>query len=130
MPTRVPLDSAGSFDLEEVTLPRGSYCQIRLTLTRLPAVTDPSPLPPLGTSVWLTRPAGLPALALSYPLALELPLAKPWQARSGAAALKITLQPGSANDLLADASLSEGALVSLLSARWVKSSKLVLTQGR
>lgn len=41
--------------------------------------------------------------------------------------MTLTLDPSAANDLLADASLSEGALVRLLRARWAARSKLVLT---
>lgn len=127
VPTRLPLNRQGRYKLGEVTLPQARYCSVRLTLTSLPAVTQPAPLPNLASSVRLTRPNGLPALELPYVVALELPLAKPWQANHGTAAMTLTLDPSAANDLLADASLSEGALVRLLRARWAARSKLVLT---
>jgi hypothetical protein len=127
---RAPLDRASRILLGDVVLPQGSYCQIRLTLTRLPRTTQPKALPPLDTSVRLARPGALPALAVAYPVPLELPLSNPWHAKHGAAALTITLDPAAANDVLADASLGEGAVVRLLTARWVQRSLLVLEARR
>ena len=126
--TRVRLDRADSYPLGTVVIPSGRYCQVRLTLTRLPATTGADALPALETSVRLSRPGNLPPMAPSYIVGLELPFAQPWQAGHGNAQLTLTLDPSSAAPVLADASLSEGALLRLVVARWVASSQLTLRQ--
>ena len=126
--TRVRLDRADSYPLGTVVIPSGRYCHVRMTLTRLPATTGAHALPALETSVRLSRPGNLPPMAPSYIVGLELPFAKPWQAGHGNAQLTLTLDPSSAAPVLADASLSEGALLRLVVARWVASSRLTLQQ--
>ena len=130
IPTRVPLDRGGSYSLGAVEMPSGLYCQVRLTLTRLPKTEQPKALPALDNSIRLTRPGALPPVAVSYVVPLELPFGKPWQASQGKAELTMTLDPSSANPVLADASLSEGALLRLIVARWVDTSKLSVTTVR
>jgi hypothetical protein len=121
--TRVRLDRAGSFALGALVLPSGRYCHVRLTFTRLPATTGANALPALENSLRFSRPGNLPPLAPSYIVGLELPFAKPWQAGHGNAQLTLSLDPSSAAPVLADASLSEGALLRLVVARWVASSQ-------
>ncbi len=82
---------------------------------------------PLEQSIRLARPAGQVPLALGYAVALELPLAQPWQARQGRALLTIKLDPAAGKPVLADASLGEGALVQQLVAHWAAQSTLRLT---
>jgi hypothetical protein len=130
VPLRVPLDRAGRFDLGAVVLPSGRYCQVRLTLTRLPATPAPQAQPALDTSLRLTRPGALAPVATPYPMALELPFAQPWQAGHGTAQLTMTLDPAAARAVLADADLSEGALLRGVVQRWTQSSRLSLSQGR
>jgi hypothetical protein len=127
---RVALDLPGKFSLGAVVVPSGSYCHIRLTLTRLPSVSQPTILSALETSVRVARPGALPAMALTYAVPLELPFAKAWRASHGAAELTVTLDTAAADATLADASLSEGALVRLVTARWASQSKVVLVQKR
>jgi hypothetical protein len=126
--TRVRLDRAGSYPLGTVVVPSGRYCTVRLTLTRLSATKGADALPALETSLRLSRPGNLPPMAPSHIVGLELPFTKPWQAGHGNAQLTLTLDPSSAAPVLADASLSEGALMRLVVARWVASSRLTLRQ--
>jgi hypothetical protein len=128
--TRVPLDRAGTYPLGRLVIPSGRYCRVRLTLTRLPATTDAHALPALETSVRLSRPGSLAPVATTYPVALELPLAQPWQAGHGNARMSLTLDPSSVAPVLANASLSEGALLRQVVARWVASSEVALHQPR
>jgi hypothetical protein len=121
VPTRVRLDRAGSYPLGTVVVPSGMYCQVRLTLTRLPSTTA---APPLASSVRLTRPAGLAEVSTPYPVPVELPLATPWQAGHGVALLTMTLDPAAAAPVLADRSLSEGGLMRQVVARWVAASRV------
>lgn len=130
VPTRLVLDRGATYPLGAVVVPSGTYCQVRLTLTRLPSVAKPNALPALNTSVRLTRPGALPPLALGYPVALELPFAKPWQVGHGQAQLTMTLNPASAMPVLADATLGEGSLMRQIVARWVATSSLSLTSVR
>lgn len=130
VPTRVPLDRSASYPLGSVVIPSGFYCQVRLTLTRLPKTDQPKALPALDNSIRLTRPGSLPPIAVSYVLPLELPFSKPWHAGQGKAELTMTLDPSAAKSVLADASLSEGALLRLIAARWVATSNLSVTTSR
>lgn len=128
--TRVPLDRAGNFPLGAVVVPEGLYCQVRLSLTRLPSTVQPTELPALETSVHLTRPGALAPLAVGYVVPIEISFATPWRASHGQAELSIALEPSSAKSVLADASLGEGALVRLVSARWAATGHLKLKQTR
>ena len=128
--TRVPLDRGGSYPLGTVEVPSGTYCQVRLTLTRLPKADQPNALRALDSSIRLTRPGSLPPIAVSYVVPLELPFSKAWHASQGKAELTMTLDPSSAKPVLADASLSEGALLRLIVDRWVATSNLSVTTGR
>ena len=128
--TRVFLNKPSKFNFDEVTVSQASYCQVRLTLTRLAGSNEPKGLPALETSIYLTRPAKLAAVALNYPVALVLNLPSPWQAKQGMATLTMTLDPASASDILADASLGEGALIRKLAERWVQTSHVQLNATR
>lgn len=128
--TRVFFNKPSKFNFGEVTVSQASYCQVRLTLTRLAGSNEPNGLPALETSIYLTRPAKLAAVALNYPVALVLNLPSPWQAKQGMATLTMTLDPASASDILADASLGEGALIRKLAERWVQTSHVQLNATR
>ena len=130
VPTRLPLDRGASYSLGTVVVPSGIYCQVRLTLTRLPKADQPNALPALDSSIRLTRPGSLPPIALSYIVPLELPFSKPWHAGQGKAELTMTLNTSSAKPVLADASLSEGALLRLIVDRWIATSKMSVTTAR
>jgi hypothetical protein len=121
---RVRLDRAGKYALGRAVIPSGRYCKVRLTLNRLPPTNGAGALPALETSVRLSRPGKLPPMALSYVVALELPFAKPWQAGHGSAQLTMSFDPSAAASVLADASLSEGALLRSVTERWIASSRL------
>lgn len=124
---RVPLDRADRISLADVAVAKGRYCRVRLTFARLPSVTQPTPLPPLNTSVRLTRPGNLSGVALNYAVPFVLSLAPPWQADGQAASLTIKLDPASANDLLADANIDKGRIAQRVMARWVETSKVTVT---
>jgi hypothetical protein len=128
--TRVFFNKPSKVNFGEVSMSQASYCQVRLTLTRLAGSNEPKGLPALETSIYLTRPAKLPVVALNYPVALVLNLPSPWQAKQGMATLTMTLDPASASDILADVSLGEGALIRKLAERWVQTSYVQLSAIR
>ena len=107
---RLPLDRAHSVSLGDIAVAALTYCRARLSLARLPARTQPTPLPPLETSVRMARPGGLPPMLLEYSHPFVVSLARPWNANGRPAQLTITLDPAAAKPVLADAGLDAGTL--------------------
>ena len=107
---RVPLDQAQATALGELIVPRGTYCEVRLTLARLPAVQGPVPIPALPASLRLARPGALPPFLIDYSQPVAIGLTERWNAGNCPARLTVLLRPGKLRPLLANAALDFGEL--------------------
>jgi hypothetical protein len=124
---RVPLDQSQDVDIGELPVALGTYCQVRLTLARLPSVAQPVSLPALPYSFRMARPGSLPPLELNYAHPFIIALKKPWIANGKVSNLKITLYPLLVQPLLADTSLDAGTLSQKVLTLLAKRAKAVVT---
>lgn len=123
---RVPLDAPQTLALGELVTPHAVYCEVRLTLARLPSVQNPVPLPALPVSLRMARPGNLPALQIDYSQPLSIKLSRPWTAEGCAAQLAITMRPGNLHPLLANAALDFGQLSQLVITGLAQNSEATL----
>ena len=92
---RVALDLAGITPVGEIVAPAARYCQVLLTLARLPAAAGATDSPELPFSLRLSTPKGR-EIKLDFRESLAVNLDKPWLANGRSATLVITLRPRSA----------------------------------
>lgn len=128
---RLPLDQSHEVEIGNLPIALGTYCKVRLTLARLPSVTQPISLPALPFSFRMARPGALSPVELNYSHPFIIELKTPWVAKEGSTSkLKITLYPSLAKPLLADAKLDEGTLSQKVLTLLAKRAKAVVTVNK
>ena len=120
---RVALDRADVTPIGEIVAPAARYCQVLLTLARLPAVGG---TPELPFSLRLSMSAGR-EITLDFRESLAVNLDKPWLANGRSATLVITLRPRSAAGLIAAGADDFGAVCQRVVAQLAQAASAQIT---
>lgn len=123
---RVALDLAGITPVGEIVAPAARYCQVLLTLARLPAAAGATGSPELPFSLRLSTPKGR-EIKLDFRESLTLSFDKPWLANGRSANLVITLRPRSAAELIPESTDDFGAVSQHVVAQLAKASSAHIT---